>query len=141
MAIILRVVDQVLGARTLKGVPPLSDNQVMECFYHAGRPTVGVCRSCMRGICRDCAADLDRGLACRERCENQVKNLLAMLEVSARSVGMAPAVRGLWQGIGVVSLLVAAFVLVWGLRLPYYREVALLSIPFLVIGFLVLKAA
>jgi hypothetical protein len=31
------------------------------------------------------------------------------------------------------------FVLIWGLRLPVYREVALLSVPFLLIALLLLR--
>jgi len=112
----------------------------MECFYHAGRPVIGLCRSCFRGLCRECAVDLDRALACRDRCESHARDLIATLDVSTRYRGVTPAVRTLWSGMAVIALLVAAFVVVLGLRLPIYREIALLGIPFLLIGLLMLRA-
>ena len=47
----------------------------MDCFLHAGVAAVGACKSCGKGICHACAADLGDGLACRNRCESKVKAL------------------------------------------------------------------
>lgn len=41
----------------------------MNCYYHPEVPAVGVCKSCGRGICTACAAEVEHGIACRERCE------------------------------------------------------------------------
>ena len=41
----------------------------MICFYHAESPAVGICKACCRGLCATCAAEVNGGLACRDRCE------------------------------------------------------------------------
>jgi hypothetical protein len=117
----------------------------VECFYHEGRPAAGACRACFKGVCRACAVDLGGGLACASRCEQAVRDLLATLEQSVRyrgvSTGILQTARTLWLGLAAVALLVGAFVVVWGLTLPAFREISLLGLPFLVIGVLVLRVA
>lgn len=106
----------------------------MECFYHPATPAVGSCRSCLKGLCRACAAELDGGLACRGRCEAMVTAVVATLRQSARlqnvSGGLLRSAPGLWTGLTLVSGFVGLFVLVWGASLPAFREIALLSLPF-----------
>lgn len=117
----------------------------MECFAHEGRPAVGTCRSCFKGVCRSCAVDLGRGLACAGRCEEPARALIASLDQSLRIQGfsgsMVHAARTLWLGLAWVSLGVGAFVSLWGLSLPRFREIALLGIPFVAIGVLTLRVA
>ncbi len=50
----------------------------MKCFRHHERDAVGVCRSCYKGLCPDCAVEVDKSLACRNSCEEDVRavNLL-----------------------------------------------------------------
>jgi hypothetical protein len=90
-------------------------------------------------------ADLGKGLACAGRCEQAVRDLLATLDLSIRyrgvSGGMLHAARNLWLGLAVVALGVGAFVTVWGLRLPAFREVSLLGVAFLTLGLLTLRVA
>ena len=52
----------------------------MDCFLHSGVAAVGTCKSCGKGICHACAADLGDGLACRNRCESKVKTLTAFID-------------------------------------------------------------
>jgi len=117
----------------------------MECFAHEGRPAVGSCRACFKGVCRTCAVDLGRGLACAGRCEEAARALIASLEQSMRIQGlsgrMVHGARTLWSGLAWVALGVGLFVLVWGLTLPSFREISLLGIPFLAIGVLTLRVA
>jgi hypothetical protein len=112
----------------------------MECFYHEGAPAVGSCRACLKGLCRSCAVELKGGLACPDRCEPMVRAVVASLQQTARyhsvSTGLLRSAPGLWLGITLVALFVGAFVVVWGLRLPEYREIALLGIPFFALAFL-----
>jgi Flp pilus assembly protein TadB len=112
----------------------------MECFYHEGHPAVGSCRACFKGLCRRCAAELEGGLACTGRCESMVEAVVASIAQSARyqavSSGLLGSARGLWLGLCLVALFVGGFVILWGLMLPYYREVALLGVPFLALAFL-----
>jgi hypothetical protein len=43
------------------------------------------------------------------------------------------------MGLAAIAVLVGAFVTIWGLALPVFREISLLGIPFLVIGALLLR--
>ena len=52
----------------------------MRCFYHHDRDAIGTCKSCNKGICPDCAVDLTKGLACKDYCEEEVKELIALIE-------------------------------------------------------------
>ena len=51
----------------------------MKCFYHRDIEAVGICKSCNRGLCGDCAAEIGEGLACKGRCEDTVAKLLSLL--------------------------------------------------------------
>ena len=48
----------------------------MRCFYHEDREAVGICQSCGKSVCRKCAVDLIKGLACRGHCEADVRLLI-----------------------------------------------------------------
>jgi hypothetical protein len=63
----------------------------MRCFEHRDAESVGVCRSCQRGLCDACAVVVGRSLACRARCEEDV----ALVEdfLFRRSVRVAGAFR------------------------------------------------
>ena len=52
----------------------------MNCFYHPTTAAIGTCKSCCKGLCPECAADLGKGLACKGRCEEDVKALNELLE-------------------------------------------------------------
>jgi hypothetical protein len=112
----------------------------MECFYHPGTPAAGSCRACLKGLCRQCAVELEAALACRGRCEPLAHALVASLQQSLRfqgvSTGLLRSAPGLWLGLSVVALSVGAFVLIWGLSLPAFREISILSLPFLALGLL-----
>jgi len=47
----------------------------MNCFNHQDIPAVGLCKSCSKGLCADCAIDLDHGIACKNNHEEQDKAL------------------------------------------------------------------
>lgn len=129
----------------LKVPCPAADSGGMECFYHEGQPAVGSCRSCLKGLCRQCAAELEGGLACTGRCESMVEAVVATIQQGARyravSSGILQSARGLWLGLTFVSLFVGGFVILWGLQLPYYREIALLGVPFLALAFISARLA
>jgi len=60
----------------------------MHCFYHQDREAVGMCKSCGKGLCGECAADLNKGLACRSRCEEDAR---AVIELIDRNIQLATA--------------------------------------------------
>lgn len=47
----------------------------MNCYYHPGVPAIGLCKNCQKGLCQDCVVDVGNGLACKDRCETQVKEI------------------------------------------------------------------
>ncbi len=52
----------------------------MNCYYHPNQSAVGICKHCQRGLCIACAADVDDNLACKDRHEEQVRDMNIMLE-------------------------------------------------------------
>ncbi len=60
----------------------------MKCFYHSDRDAVGTCKSCGKGLCPDCAVDLTKGLACRDKCEKEVANIIALID---QNIQFSPA--------------------------------------------------
>src|SRR5262249_52940930 len=52
----------------------------MHCFYHQDKYAVGVCKSCGKGVCIECAVDLGKGLACRGRCEESVRAITQLID-------------------------------------------------------------
>lgn len=65
----------------------------MLCFNHTDRQAVGVCKSCQRGICTECATDLGHGLACKGKHELQVEDLESIVRQSTRIYAAAPKTR------------------------------------------------
>jgi hypothetical protein len=67
----------------------------MNCFYHPTLVAVGSCKSCGKGLCPTCTVDLGKGLACKGRCEEDVKGLIHM---SNYSVAMVDSRKGNMRG-------------------------------------------
>jgi hypothetical protein len=85
----------------------------MKCYVHRSDDAVGLCRSCGRGVCPDCAAEVGRALACSKRCEDDVRKVADALKRQVemmRPIGQTFAntatayrmVRRLLLGIGVL---------------------------------------
>ncbi len=56
----------------------------MRCFYHREKEAVGICKSCNRGICGDCASEIPDGIACLDRCESLAMELSALISRNSR---------------------------------------------------------
>jgi len=52
----------------------------MKCFYHHRLDSIGVCRSCGRGLCPDCITEYPEGLACKNRCEEAVEETISLVK-------------------------------------------------------------
>ena len=61
----------------------------MKCFFHPENDAVGMCKSCSRGLCSDCAVEFPDGLACPGRCEELVPKLNSLLQKNAALSGSA----------------------------------------------------
>jgi hypothetical protein len=56
----------------------------VKCFYHREADAVGSCKACSKGLCGTCAADVGKGLACRDSCEEQVRNINQLVDRNIR---------------------------------------------------------
>ena len=52
----------------------------MRCFSHQDKEAVGICKSCGKGVCSECAIDLGKGLACRGRCEESARAVIQFVD-------------------------------------------------------------
>lgn len=60
----------------------------MECFQHQGRAAVGLCKSCYKALCRDCATPTPAGLACSEACATDVDEMGQVIERNKKLYGI-----------------------------------------------------
>ena len=57
----------------------------MNCFKHSHRVAVGVCKSCGKGVCSECAISRKNGLACRGECEERVDLLNKIIDNNVKT--------------------------------------------------------
>lgn len=65
----------------------------MRCFNHPENEAVGICKSCQRGLCPECATDLGHGLACTGKHEEEVNTLQTIINQSAKIYAVTPKTR------------------------------------------------
>jgi hypothetical protein len=61
----------------------------MNCFYHQDRVAVALCKSCLRGLCAECAVDVGDGVACRNSCEVRAKRINKIVDSNAKVMSLA----------------------------------------------------
>ena len=66
----------------------------MQCFNHQDRSAVGICKHCQRGICKECASDLEHGLACKGVHEEAVTLLHELISTNSKVQKIIP--QNLW---------------------------------------------
>ncbi len=62
----------------------------MNCFYHQNCTAIGLCKCCNKGLCKECAVDLEHGLACKGRHEERVESINSIIEKNAAMYKAAP---------------------------------------------------
>lgn len=45
----------------------------MKCYNHPESDAVAICKNCQRALCMNCAVDVINGMACKDKCESEVK--------------------------------------------------------------------
>lgn len=83
----------------------------MNCFKHNDRVAVGICKSCGKGLCLECAAQQTNGLACKGSCEERVNLLNKMVDNNAKILTVA---RYQTKSHAVLTLIFGAVFLVFG---------------------------
>jgi hypothetical protein len=92
----------------------------MRCFYHEDKEAVGTCKSCGRGLCRECAVELPKSLACRGRCEADAQAVSQLIDrniqISGASSRLARTGRNSRVAIGLFHVAIGVAMLMGGLH-------------------------
>lgn len=62
----------------------------MRCYNHHDRDAIGCCKACQKGLCPECATDLEHGLACKDKHETLVETYNMIIERNAKVYSAAP---------------------------------------------------
>lgn len=54
----------------------------MNCYNHNTVPAVAICKNCSKGLCMECLTELENGIACKGKCEEEVNYLNTILSRS-----------------------------------------------------------
>lgn len=54
----------------------------MKCFYHRDLDAIGMCKSCHKGVCENCAVEVGQSIACKNQCEEKASVIDAMISKS-----------------------------------------------------------
>ena len=84
----------------------------MKCFYHNDKDAVGICKSCEKGLCIDCAIDLGKGLACKNHCEEDVNKII---DYSQENIKFASRTSKIIQSTKTGVYLISSFYIVLGI--------------------------
>lgn len=107
----------------------------MHCFNHPDKAAIGICKSCQRGLCNDCAADLGHALACKHKHEQEVETLKFILNRSVKIYTAMPKAGYLSP----VFYLVTGLIFIW---FGYSGEESLINLPFIMgSGFVIFAIA
>jgi hypothetical protein len=91
----------------------------MSCYYHQDRADVGGCKSCGKALCPECAVDLGKGLACRGRCEEDVRALIQVMDSSIqfwpRTTRLLEYSKRIHSGTGLFLMGAGVVFVAWGL--------------------------
>ena len=82
----------------------------MECFADVGRPAVGSCKFCGKGLCRECARDEDLGLVCSDACLRQMATIRYVNAMTFKMYGVGP--KSQLQSISFLVCVIAVFGLI-----------------------------
>ena len=97
----------------------------MKCFY-SNADAVGLCKSCGRGLSLAHAAQFERGLACRNRCEADVQRLLDAPDVAGKLAAIERTLDRSANGNAAVS---AVFSILAGAAFIYFTGAGGVNLP------------
>lgn len=110
----------------------------MKCYYDPSQDAIGCCKSCLRGVSAQHVTDLGKGLACRNRCEDDVRRLIRLIDRNLSGAAATDQIlkRGSATGYGsAVFMLVMGLVFTGkGLQEPRLDFVLYLGVGFLGYG-------
>lgn len=83
----------------------------MRCFTHHETDAVAICKSCGRALCPACVVEVEAGIACRDRCEEEVR---ALNRIIARNKTAYEKTSGAYSRVAAFYALVGALFLAGG---------------------------
>ena len=109
----------------------------MNCFNHPELPALGICKSCGKGLCRECITEVPDGLACKNRCEARVGFINRIIDSNKQALTAANShVRS-----GAIFIIVSGLIFCGFGFLPYIMSgqkgtlfMGVIGIVFLVTG-------
>ena len=112
----------------------------MHCFNHPEIEAVAICKNCNKGLCKECIAELENGIACKNTCVEEVKALNALITKNKKAYGRTAGT--FYRNAFIYGSLGMVFI-VWGLTENYLRNFLLpAGIIFLIgAGFMVISAS
>ena len=111
----------------------------MLCYYHPKAKAVGLCKNCQKGLCQECAVDVGNGLACKDRCETQVKDINDVFQRIRNQYSRLGStyLRTVW----ISSIFGISFFFFFLLLIYAYLRTWLASLPMLLIGLFAIGGA
>jgi hypothetical protein len=87
----------------------------VHCFNHPDRVAIGSCKACCKGLCSECAVDMEHGLACRGKHERTVEKLNS---ITARAAQIQTTSGKVKYAAAIFYAFMGAFFLAYG----YFRD-------------------
>ncbi len=88
----------------------------MKCYNHPESDGVAICRNCGRALCMNCAVGVSNRMACKDKCENEVKAMNELLTGGRTAVqnarymsktNMYSIISASFIGAGIISIIVS----------------------------------
>lgn len=95
----------------------------MKCYYHNESDAVAICKNCGKAVCSECASDVGNGIACKDKCEAEVKALVDLIE---RNKTAYQKTSGAYSNMALFLVISGALILLFGL-LSFSRSAGLSS--------------
>lgn len=57
---------------------------LMKCFNHKERDAVAICKYCGKGLCEECAVQIDDVISCKGKCEEKVRKQNELIDTSEK---------------------------------------------------------
>jgi hypothetical protein len=110
----------------------------MKCYFDQTQDAIGVCKSCGKGLSMEYAVEVGKGLACKNKCEEDVKILNALIERNIQSQTVTNKIirTGKFQSIGSAIFLMGsgAVFTIFGFRVHSNIFLMILGAIFIIYG-------
>jgi hypothetical protein len=86
----------------------------MKCFYHTNVDAVAVCKNCGKGLCVECATEVGKGIACKNRCEADVEAINKIFQENKKAFDNyrnAYSLSAVWVGLIGIGFSISSFIL------------------------------